>query len=94
MYAVRKSRIIVVVIASLLVGGFVARAAETDRPNHQPALHHCMVCCTDHHAANKATIQTTPQRILSKEHLLPCESPVFYQQAVIRLPDPPPKFLS
>ncbi len=89
-----QHRTLLTLIALLLVGGFVARAVENERPDHQPEVHHCMVCCANHHVPATATAQTTPQPILSQEHLPPSEPPVPYQQAVIRLPDPPPKFLA
>ena len=78
----------------MLVGGLVARAAETERPDYQPVLHHCMVCCTNHYVADAAKTQTTPQPILSQENVPLIEPPMLYQQAVIRLPDPPPKFVA
>lgn len=53
-----------------------------------------MVCCTNHHVADTAKTQTTPQPILSQENVPLIEPPMLYQQAVIRLPDPPPKFLA
>ena len=83
-----------IVLAVMLAGGFVARAAETKRPNHQSDLHHCMVCCTNHHVADAAQTRTTPQPILSQERVPLIEPPMLYQQAAIRLPDPPPKFLA
>ncbi|MDP3723884.1 MAG: hypothetical protein Q8R91_10405 [Candidatus Omnitrophota bacterium] len=88
-----QRRTLLAVLALMLVGGFVARAAEAERSNHQPDLHHCMVCCTNHHVADAAKTQTTPQPILSEESAPLIEPPMLYQQAVIRLPDPPPKFL-
>ena len=89
-----SKRMLLVVVTLAIAGGLVSSALETEGPNHQVATHHCIVCCTTCHVADTAKTPTAPQPRLSQENVPLIESLMLYQQAVIRLPDPPPKFLA
>jgi hypothetical protein len=87
-------RTLLAVLALMVAGGIVAAAVETEGLDHQPEVHHCMACCTNHHVADAAKAQATPRPLVPQENPPLIEPPMLYQQAVIRLPDPPPKFLA
>ena len=88
-----RKRTLFLVIAAVLAGGLVASALETEGPNHQRETHHCAVCCPTHHAA-------TPLESARFGTALPASAPTPvlipspYTELVIRLLDPPPKFLA
>lgn len=88
-----RNRTLFLVIAAVLAGGLVANALETEGPNHQLEAHHCAVCCTTHHAAAPVEpVRFDTALVASAPTLILIPSP--YTEFVIRLLDPPPKFLA
>ena len=93
MYAVRMCRILVAVIALLMVVGLVASAVESEEFDHQQEVHHCVTCCTTHHTAAPTTPAVALPRLIVASRL-PLAAPYLRSFLVVRLPDPPPKFLA
>lgn len=88
-----RNRTLFLVIAAVLAGGLVASALETEGPNHQLETHHCAVCCTTHHAAAPVeAVRVDVTLAASAPTLALIPSP--YTELVVRLLDPPPKFLA
>ena len=88
-----RNRTLFLVIAAVLAGGLLASALETEGPSHQLETHHCAVCCTTHHTASTTEpARFGPARAAQHLTVIPLSSP--FTELVIRLLDPPPKFLA
>ena len=84
---------LVAVIALLMAGGLLAGAAESEGFDHQQEVHHCVTCCTTHHTAAPATSAVALPRLIVASRL-PLAAICLHSSLVVRLPDPPPKFLA
>lgn len=90
----RRRSFLFVVIALMVVGGVLGASLEVDSADHQREAHHCAVCCVTQHTATPPT-SAEPQLILPSVAILPmATSSDPYDEIVVRLPDPPPKFLA
>lgn len=90
----RRRSCLLVVIALTVAGGVLGASLEVDGAHHQREAHHCAVCCVTQHTAIPPT-SAEPQFILPSVAILPvATSSDPYDEIVVRLPDPPPRFLA
>lgn len=90
MSALRKHRGFLVVLAVLVIGGFLAGFLEIEGPGHQGEQHHCITCCTNSH------VSALPSQETAKPSVQVVRAPfVVYtlglSQAFLSPQTPPPK---
>lgn len=77
----------------LVAGGLFGGILEAEGAHRQDEVHHCVTCCTTHHTAT-AEVGAHRQILMSPDLMaVPLGSSNLYTELVIRLLDPPPKFL-
>lgn len=82
------------VVLFLVAGGLLGGALETEGACYQDEARHCMTCCTTHHTVT--THMTANLQVLTPSDPMgvPSTSSALCGKLVIRLLDPPPKFLT